>query len=529
MEGSSPGDRLFRAALVAVVVASAALTLALVFRPAALVVHPPLTEDGYYPMTIARNIARGRGITVDGLVPTNGFQPLFTFLTVPLFAAAGEDRLLGARLVLAVHWAFFLATAFVLGRLLRHAFEPGDRQARALAPWAAAAVYLATLPAMGHHFNGLETGCLLFLYAVVLRRVQTDPLPSARAAATLGALLGLVVLARIDAVFFVILLTAFLLLEPGAPPGGKRLRRAAALAAAAFLVSAPWWLYNFLGFGSLMPSSGLAEQRWALEPARLGNMLAALLVNLAPLYLFAWDEWLIGHLVRAAALALLLAILWAKRGEVRRWAEEAGRGGRLFAVTACLVASLLLLFAWYAASSWAVHFYSRYLAPLLLLVCLLLARALLELGRHRPRLAACLALAWGLTVPIECVRAHFVSIGGRNIFVIRQVSMVEARVPSGAWVAALQTGTLGYFRDRVLNLDGKVNPEALRRRDDIWRYLDERGVGWLCDWPEIFRPFFGSRPEANGWELVEHSGKFALFRRRRDAPLASPALAAPER
>jgi hypothetical protein len=252
-------------------------------------------------------------------------------------------------------------------------------------------------------------------------------------------------------------------------------------------------------------------------------MIAALLVNLAPVYLFSWDERLLAHLTRAVAFTALLGLAWMGRRELGRWVETAGRRGRLLPVSACLVLSLLLLFGWYAASSWAAHFYSRYLSPLLLLVSLLLARGLLELGRRRPGLAAALVVAWGVAVPLESVRAHFVPIVERNIFVIRQVPLVEARVPPGAWVAALQTGTLGYFRDRVLNLDGKVNPEALERRGDVWRYLDERGIGWLCDWPEIFRPFFGSRPEQNGWELVERSGKFALFKRRRDAAPGTPA------
>jgi hypothetical protein len=154
------------------------------------------------------------------------------------------------------------------------------------------------------------------------------------------------------------------------------------------------------------------------------------------------------------------------------------------------------------------------LAPLLLLVVLVLARALLALAEARPWPAAALLLVLGLSVPFEVMRSYHEPIIDRNIFVRRQLTLVESRVPPEEWVAALQTGTLGYFRDRVLNLDGKVNPQALRRRHDIWRYLDEQGVRWLCDWPELFRPFFGSRPEEQGWELQARSGKFALYHRR---------------
>lgn len=502
--------RTLRRGLVGLALVAALATASLALRGESLVLQTPLSEDGYYSMTIARNMARGRGITVDGLTPTNGFQPLFTFLSVPVFAIAGADRVLGVRFALVLHWLLYLATALVLGRILRDTLEAPA--ARALAPWGAAVLYLGAFPVFAHHFNGLETGCLLLLYALALRYAQVHRLETVREAAALGAILGLVVLARIDAVFFVVLVAGHLLLA-GALPTGRRLRRAATVAAVSLLVSSPWWLYNVLAFGSLMPSSGAAEQRWAVDPRRIGDMASALLADLSPVYLYGLDERLGGDVVRAALLVAVVLVLWVFRREVGRGLGE-WRARHFAGLVRCLLLSALILLLWYTLSSWAVHFYARYLAPLLLLVVLVLARGLLALGPRRPRLALALALVFGASVPVECVRSHFEPIVERNIFARRQWALVEARVPPEDWVAALQTGTLGYLRDRVLNLDGKVNPEALRRRGDIWRYLDERGIRWLCDWPEIFRPFFGSRPEENGWVLVERSGKFGLFRRQ---------------
>jgi hypothetical protein len=494
----------------------ALLALSLSFREKSLLLHPPLSEDGYYSMTIARNIAGGRGVSVDGRTPTNGFQPLFTFLSVPVFVLAGPDRILGVRLFLALHWLFYVATAAVLGRILRDALDPQDARGRTLAPWYAATVYLCLFPVFGHHFNGLETGCLLLSYAVVLRYAQTHALRTPAEAAVLGALLGLVVLSRIDAVFFVILVCAYLFLFlSGGGPAGARLRPAATVAATAFLVSSPWWFYSVFVFGSLLPSSGAAEQAWALDARRLGVMATAILRNLMPVYLHDLDERVATDGVRALLLVGVLVLLWTRRGEVGKWRfANAVPGGHLLGLGCCLALSSLMLALWYALSSWAVHFYARYLAPLLLLVVLALARALFALAEAWPGRAVALLLLLGLSVPFEVVRSYREPIIERNIFVRRQLTLVESRVPPEEWVAALQTGTLGYFRDRVLNLDGKVNPQALRRRHDIWRYLDEQGVRWLCDWPELFRPFFGSRPEDQGWELRERSGKFALYERR---------------
>src|SRR5215470_2091515 len=90
-------------------------TLSLAFRPAGNVVLMPLSEDGYYAMTIARNIAAGRGITIDGVTATNGFQPLFTFIQAAMFRLAGGDDVVAIRLILVLHWLCQVGAALHVG------------------------------------------------------------------------------------------------------------------------------------------------------------------------------------------------------------------------------------------------------------------------------------------------------------------------------------------------------------------------------------------------------------------------------
>ena len=115
---------------------------------------------------------------------------------------------------------------------------------------------------MVERFNGMETSlsiaCLLAAMlcdASIDRKNRLD-------LAGCGALLGLVVLARVDAVFFVILLSAMQLVRERRRPEGAD-RRCLCLAGPAFLVSSPGWAYNVIAFGHLTPSSGLALQDWA--------------------------------------------------------------------------------------------------------------------------------------------------------------------------------------------------------------------------------------------------------------------------
>ncbi len=74
------------------------------------------------------------------------------------------------------------------------------------------------------------------------------------------------------------------------------------------------------------------------------------------------------------------------------------------------------------------------------------------------------------------------------------VGWVDQNVEALTWVGAVQTGTLGFFHDRTINLDGKVNPQALDAvlKRQIPTYVVEatfddqgRQIDYLVDWVGI--------------------------------------------
>src|SRR5258705_10051860 len=115
----------------AALLALATLTLAL--RPASSVFLIPLSEDGYYAMAVARNIATGRGITIDGVTATNGFQPLFTLIQAAMFWLSGGDDRIAIRLILALHWLCQIGAALTVGTIAGDAV-PGGRPGLRLGP-----------------------------------------------------------------------------------------------------------------------------------------------------------------------------------------------------------------------------------------------------------------------------------------------------------------------------------------------------------------------------------------------------------
>ncbi|MEO6601059.1 MAG: hypothetical protein ABIQ16_14355, partial [Polyangiaceae bacterium] len=73
-------------------------------------------DDTYYTLGFARSLAHGSGPTLDGVVLSNGFQPLLAFLLAPVFwvTQTGESALRAALLLGALCDA---AVVILLGHL----------------------------------------------------------------------------------------------------------------------------------------------------------------------------------------------------------------------------------------------------------------------------------------------------------------------------------------------------------------------------------------------------------------------------
>ena len=200
-----------------------------------------------------------------------------------------------------------------------------------------------------------------------------------------------------------------------------------------------------------------------------------------------------GRLGRAAAV---------KRG--RRHGVVELLEAREFRVGLLLAGNGAVLMAWYGATSRAWWMYPRYAAPAALAGIPAIAVAFVFLSGSRVRLAAGALIAGGLVCailarPLPSARADTRQPN------LTQLDVVEREAPPDALVGALQTGTLGYFRDRVVNLDGKVNEEALAGKADLPGYARDQKIEWIVDWPFLVeRDFFKGQPRAP-WRLVNES------------------------
>lgn len=522
------------------------ILLALAFRPAPHVYDMPMTEDGYYALSVARNVAAGNGITIDGANLTNGFQPLFTFLQAGAFVLASGDEILAMRLVMALGWLFHIGIAILVAAIVRDAWPAVHGQPEKTLRAALAAFLCLAAPLMlNHAYNGLETGCVTFFYAAIARWMQLGRDRSWAGLAALGGLVGLLVLARIDAAFLAVALGLNELRRSWARGLATMLGRGAVIGLAALIVSLPWWAYNTIYFGSPMPTSGTAQQAWALEWLRLEHAEWALRLVLFPWLFAGAHEGAIGinvpipaepgymtmtltGFLRTAVLTVIAVVLRrvARSGALHQeletaLAEEQARVRRLCEFAVCFGLAFAALFVYYALSFIAYWFYYRYFAPLALIAFVVVPTVVArwQAGRWRSPLAA-LVLAL-IAVQIS-VLAGLAMVGkglGGNTVYHDQVALLRQFVPAEDLVAAGQSGTLGFFRSHVVNTDGKVNREALAYQERMWDYLRQRNIRWFVDWPYYVNKYLGvpldaeGQPDAegNGWRLVAERNYFYLY------------------
>jgi len=77
------------------------------------------SDDAFYYFKTAQNITEGRGITFDGISPTNGFHPLWMIVCIPVFALARINLYLPLRVLVFFLILMNAAAGFLIYRIFR--------------------------------------------------------------------------------------------------------------------------------------------------------------------------------------------------------------------------------------------------------------------------------------------------------------------------------------------------------------------------------------------------------------------------
>jgi Dolichyl-phosphate-mannose-protein mannosyltransferase len=474
-------------------------------------------DDGYLMLTIARNLALGKGFTVsDGTTQTNGTQPLATLIEAGVFALVGGNRRAGVALILILQMIIACCAAIALRELGRRVLRARD-DGKTIADLAAA-VFFASPVTLRHTVNFQETG--LYALVVVLAGLAVlNVLSSDRESNSysrylwLGALLGAAFWTRNDAVFL-ILATCLIVLFDGFREGGMRARgllRAIIIGITSIVVAAPWLYFNYSRFGHIVPVSGRLEALGAGQSISvLPSVLVSYLLMISPIPTAIWDKPLViaACLLLLVGAALVLARVWrAAEKEERRWMAWAG-----------MCAAFFTLF--YGFFFGATPYLPRFLFPISPFFALLWGVAVYRAWRwSRQRGFGRLAQVSAAALFAAAIGVHvrtYLSL--REHLQLPVVRWVNQNVPEPTWIGSVLSGTLGFFHDRTINLDGNVNPAALQARLDgrIGEYMVESRSEYLVDGIGL-RDYYRLPVIREHFELLveDWKGNLAVMKRRR--------------
>jgi hypothetical protein len=216
-------------------------------------------DDSWYYLTVARNVAAGRGASFDGHEPTNGFHPLWQLVESGLAGLWHGTSLVRAALIAAL---VLTVAAVVLWAIVLRSTAGCSLLALGIG-----AVVVTSPPALALLGDGMETPVVLLASAMLawaLARWWRGP--TVRAAALVGLVSGALVLARTSAVVVVLavpLAMAVARRHLVEPPDGSRLRRqVAGWGAALAVVVVPWVVWGWAVVGSPVQSSSTVKWRW---------------------------------------------------------------------------------------------------------------------------------------------------------------------------------------------------------------------------------------------------------------------------
>lgn len=443
-----------------------------------------VSDDLFYYLNVAQNIAGGFGTTFDRLNFTNGYHPLW-MATVVLLAKVISGKEVLLRVSLIAQFLFWLAGL----RLIYKSFE-GEKNTNYSMVGLAAILPLFYPRYVSVLLSGLESALTFFLVVVLLRSIRfitpKTHMHSGKIIA-LSLLLSLIFLSRLDSIFMIIAVASylsFIILFSAHSSDIPRKKRIVALFVPLGGVISVYFFWNITQFGHTLPISGSLKSTFPSTNLNLD-------------YLFSYPEWLIVSFV----IIVVYAAFW--RSEVKGMPPALPM--LVFGVGLLGHALYTLFFMKWAVFSWhfiivlpglafitgdVVSWFSNWLSSAKPSVI------------NNPRMRPLLPLA-SISIAVVLLVGQFYALSTPDIWhqASYQAAMeVRDSFPSDSVLAMKDSGIFGYFSERnVVNLDGVINSyeyQEFLSNGEINYYLCSLNVSYIAqhrlgsalsrDFPELY-------------------------------------------
>ncbi len=480
-----------------------------------------ILDDSYYCFTIARNISLGNGITSDGINQTNGFQPLYVLLMVPLYLLFPDDKIMPLHSALTILSLCNIAIGLLIFKLVR-IFANYKAALFSLVLWSFSPYCLVNgINGMESSLAGLFFTLSIYLYVTRIRCAESY---SRKQFIYLGCIVGLAILSRIDQIIFLFTLCCDRFWCYWKQHGTFNLKgffqESLLMVCFSAIIFSPWMSWNYVNFGTLIPRTSEVVHTVSLAYlntlnfnhllfpvvgliATVGSIGDMLLPVFRILFYYFRPQLTIPFLGALILSSLFYISLYftikpffnAQSLFSRRIYSQL----QPFSFLVLFVVAFFLAYIFRVGGWW---YFPRYYFPVFISIVLFLGLVFPLFSDHTfsGKIKLSHSIAKGVSIGIYAATTVFFLL---LIIFYRPENTDRGYYKVGEWindhldeetvVGAFQSGAISYFADNrtVINLDGVVNYQAFHslRSHKFLSYLRSRKISYIIAWEKTLLSF----------------------------------------
>jgi len=455
-------DRKVKFILLLIIAISFLARLYVALSPIDVLITKTIQDDAFMGISVARNIALGKGITYNGVDKTNGFQPLWPFMLIPIYHFFDGDDALHAILVFA---SFLEILSIIL------IFKISQKFLSDSLSLVVSALYGINPFVIFQTISGIDV--VLSVFFVLLSFYYYNL--KKKKELILGLILGFAIFTRMDNVF---LLLSFVLHSFWINRKNLFLaiKKSLLMIIPAIIVISPWLLWSFINFGKIIPSSSEGSfigYHYSFRNVPLFSVLENNVMKTVGTILHLFG--VTGETLSISSVVLSLFIFSCfvlSYKDLKRMLP--------------ILLFLIFLSMFYTFYLWRIHV--RYFLPLFPFVSLICVIGVNNVLSKYPKIKTI-----GFFAIFTILFAHIIFNGFEQWKVgyynwqyemYEGTKWIKENTQKSDIIGSLYCGTNLYFSDRrVINLDGLLNDEATKAIQEkrLYSYMKEKGVKYWVD------------------------------------------------
>jgi hypothetical protein len=275
------------------------------------------------------------------------------------------------------------------------------------------------------------------------------------------------------------------------------------------LFTSPWFLYIYSITGTFIPSSGPAQAMFvnSLDDfvSRIFLIVNAIADHAVP-FIYTTNR------IIGGAVCLLIALIFIFYS-IRKKIFGKINFKSYTQVLIFWLFAFLPFAVFYGLTSTAIHFYIRYLSPLVVIfipVAAVSLNALIEnSGAYKLKFSIIILL---FLVSFFGYSFYFYHTGNTGWSRSISAGYLQGEQFKDKKIGAFQSGVTGFFNENVVNLDGKIDYSALKyiKQNEIDKYIEQQKIDVISDW-QMYIDFINPQYLKTNWKPLENPPSDSSF------------------